>query len=125
MRTPAALAAVLAVAAAPADLLTIAGQAFPQADILDARAIADGAGMPNIYVTMTPTAAARLAALSSANLGKPIPIAVGGAVLVNPVVREVITGGAIEISGVGNFAAAVAMAKRISGKDPLPESTDE
>ncbi|MDB5700213.1 MAG: hypothetical protein JWL66_412 [Sphingomonadales bacterium] len=120
-----ALAALLAVAAAPSDLLTIGGQAFPQADILDARAIADGTGAPNIYVTLTPAAATRLMALSKASLGKPIAIAVGGTVLMNPVVREEITGGAIEISGVGTFEAAVAMAHRISGKDPLPESVDE
>jgi SecD/SecF fusion protein len=120
-----ALFALLAIAAAPADLLTIGGQAFPQADILDARAIADGSGEPNIYVTLTPAAAGRLSALSKANLGKPIAIAIGGTVLMNPVVREAITGGAIEISGVGGFDAAVVMAHRISGKDPLPESTDE
>jgi preprotein translocase subunit SecD len=120
-----ALIALVAIAAAPSDLLTIAGQPFPQGDILDARAIADATGAPNIYVTLTPAAAHRLAALSKANIGKPIAIAIGGTVLMNPVVREAITGGAIEISGASGFDAAVSLAHRISGKDPLPESTDE
>jgi preprotein translocase subunit SecD len=120
-----ALTALLAVAAAPADLLTIAGKPFPQADILDARVTADGTGSPNIYVTMTPAAAQRLAALSNENVGKPIAIAVGGNVLMSPVVREAITGGAIEISGATSFDAAVVLARRISGKDPLPESLEE
>jgi preprotein translocase subunit SecD len=119
------LIALVAVAAAPSDLLTIAGQAFPQGDILDARAIADATGAANIYVTLTPVAAGRLAALSKANVGKPIAIAIGGTVLMNPVVREAITGGAIEISGASGFDTAVSLARRISGKDPLPESTDE
>ena len=56
-----ALLALITVAAAPADLLTIGNEAFPQTDILDARAIADGTGAPNIYVTLTPVAAKRLA----------------------------------------------------------------
>ncbi|CAN5306681.1 hypothetical protein BH09PSE3_BH09PSE3_09060 [soil metagenome] len=120
-----ALFALMAVAAAPADLLTIGGEAFPQADILDARAIADGTGMPNVYVTLTPAAAKRLANLSTANVGKPVPIAVGGAVLMSPVVREAITGGAIEISGVQSFDEAVVLARRISGKEPLPESISD
>lgn len=120
-----AVLALLAIAAAPSDLLTIGGQAFPQTDILDARATADGSGSPNIYVTLTPAAATRLSALSKANIGKPIPIAIGGSVLMSPVVREAITGGAIEISGAGTFDGAVAMARRISGKDPLPESIEE
>jgi preprotein translocase subunit SecD len=125
-----ALAALLgfpamAIAATPADLLTIGGAAFPQADILDARATSDGAGMPNIFVTMTPAAAKRLASISKANIGRPIAIAIGGTVLMNPVVRDEITDGAIEISGVATFDAAAIMARRISGKEPLPESTEE
>jgi preprotein translocase subunit SecD len=120
-----ALSAMLAVAAAPADLLTFGGVGFPQSDILDARAIADGTGMPNIFVTLTPAAAKRLADLSRANVGKAVPIAVGGTVLMNPIIREAITGGTIEIAGVPSFEAAVTWAHRISGKDPLPETTDE
>jgi preprotein translocase subunit SecD len=125
-----ALAALLAIpvaatAATPVDVLTINGAAFPQSDILDARATSDGAGTPNIFVTLTPAAAKRLASISRSNIGRPIPIAIGGRVLMNPVVVDEITGGAIEISGVATFDAAAAMARQISGKDPLPESTDE
>lgn len=116
---------IIANAATPADLLTINGTEFPQRDILDARATSDGAGTPNIFVTLTPAAAERLASISRSNIGKPIPIAIGGKLLMSPVVQDEITGGAIEISGVATFEAAIAMAKRISGKDPLPESTDE
>jgi preprotein translocase subunit SecD len=114
-----------AIAATTADLLTINGTAFPQSDILDARATSDGSGTPNIFVTMTPAAAKRLASISRSNIGRPIPIAIGGKILMTPVVQDEITGGAIEISGLATFDAAAAMAKRISGKDPLPESTDE
>jgi SecD/SecF fusion protein len=116
---------VMASAATTADLLTIGGAAFPQNDILDARATSDGAGTPNIFVTLTPSAAKRLASVSRANIGRPIAIAIGGKVLMNPVVRDEITGGEIEISGMASFEAAALMARQISGKEPLPETTDE
>ena len=118
-------AALLAIAAAPANQLTIGGEPFAQSDIVDARAIADGSGMPVIYVTLTPAAAGRLATITASRVGKPVPIAVGDTVITTPVVREAITGGNLEISGIASFDAAKTMARRISGKEPLPESDGE
>jgi len=118
-----ALAAILTIAAAPVDQLTIAGTAFPQSDILDARAIADGAG-PVVLVTMTPDATKRLEVITHASLGKTATIAVGTTVLMNPVVRESITSGNIQISGLASFEEAAKLARQISGKDPLPESLE-
>lgn len=118
--------ALLTIAAAPVTTgLTIGSQPFAQSDIIDARTVFGADGMPAILVTFAPKAAQRVAALTAANIGKPLVIEVDGHVLTAPLVREAITGGAIEISGVGSVGEATALAHRISGKDPVPESLEE
>ncbi len=111
-------------AAAPA-AFTIAGEPFAQADILDARAMPDVDGTAGIMLTFTPPAGQRLLALTAARLGKPLPIALDGKTLVEPTVDVPIDGGVIEIGGHFPLAEAEALAKRISGKDPLPDSLDQ
>lgn len=119
------LALALVAAADASDVLLIGGERFPQTDILDARAVADGGGQPAILVTLTPGAAKRLETLTAALVGEPVPITFEGRVLMEPTVREVIASGSLEISGVASFEAAAALAQQISGKPPLPESLDE
>jgi preprotein translocase subunit SecD len=120
-----ALIPLLLIAAAPADTLTIGGVAFPQSDFLDARAIFDETGMPVIYVTLSPSGRAKLAKITQANVGKELPLLIGSRVLTKPVVREPILGGTLQISGMASVEEAKALAKAISGKDPLPESLEE
>jgi preprotein translocase subunit SecD len=116
--------ALIAVAAAPADVLTIAGERFPQSDIIDARAVGDANG-PAILVTLGPAATKRLATITRANVGRPITVALGAKVIAAPVVMEPIEAGSFQISGQKSFPEAAAMARRISGKAPLPESEGE
>jgi SecD/SecF fusion protein len=116
---------LLLIAAAPAETLTIGGVAFPQSDFLDARAIFDESGAPVIFVTFGPKGAAKLARVTKAKIGKPLPLAIGPRVLMKPVVREPILGGTVQISGIASVDEAKQLAKLMSGKDPLPESLDE
>jgi hypothetical protein len=46
-------------------------------------------------------------------------------VLSEPVLIDAITGGVFEISGNMTVPEAIVLAKRISGKDPLPDSLDD
>jgi preprotein translocase subunit SecD len=116
---------LLLIAAAPAPSLRIGGVAFPQSDFLDARAIFDESGAPVIFVTFGPKGAAKLARVTKAWIGKPLPLTIGPRVLMKPVVREPILGGTVQISGIASVEEARALAKTISGKDPLPESLEE
>ena len=124
MRALIASLLLIATAAAPGTF-TIAGQPFAQGDILDARAMPDMDGTAAIMLTFTPPAAKRLLALTTAQVGKPMPMALDGKLLVEPVVEAPIDGGVIEVSGHFPLAQAEALAKRISGKDPLPDSLDQ
>lgn len=124
MRWPLLLAPLL-VAAAPAEVLTIGGAPFPQAEITDARAVGTETG-PAIYVTLNPAAAARFAALTKASLGKPLNFALGGRLLSSPVIVEPVLGGSFQIvPALKDFTEAEALALRISGKAPLPEDLEE
>lgn len=116
---------LLLISAAPADSLTIGGVIFLQNDFLDARAIFDESGAPVIFVTFGPKGKAKLARVTKANIGKPLPLAIGPRILMKPVVRQPILGGTLQISGIATMDEATALAKAISGKDPLPESFDE
>ena len=108
-----------------AGVFTIGGERFVPEEIVDARALPDIGGGAAILITMDEKAGQRLATLTGANVGKPLPFALDGKALMEPVVREAIQGGAIEISGHFTLVEAEALAKRISGKDPLPDSFDE
>ncbi len=120
-----AFTAFIAVAAAPADVLTVGNQRFAQADIIDARAVGAATG-PAVMVTLTPVATKRFARLTQARIGKPLVFALGTTQLSAPIIDEPVLGGSFEITGpFKTFAEAEAMAKRISGKPPVPESLEE
>jgi preprotein translocase subunit SecD len=114
----------MTVAAAPAEVLTIGGERFPQTDVLDARAVADGGG-PAIYVTFTEAASKRFSAVKARWAGKPIPILLGGKPLTAPIILDSGTENNFQIPGAKSFPEAAALARRISGKDPLPETDGE
>ncbi len=104
---------------------TIGGEGFAQADIVDARAMPDMDGTATIMVTFTPSAAKRLGAVTRANVGKALPVALDGTVLMTPTIETPITEGVMEVGGHLPVGQAEALAKRISGKDPLPDSLDQ
>lgn len=105
----------------PTGALTIAGAPFAVPDVLDARALPDINGKIGIMLTLTPGAAKRLGEISAALVGKPLPIALDGRLLGGEVIRRPVTSGVIEIPGRWNLTDAEALARRISGRDPLPD----
>jgi preprotein translocase subunit SecD len=118
-------APLILIAAAPADVLIVGNQRFPQSEIIDARAVGGATG-PAVLVTLNPVAAKRFGRITQTMVGKPMVIAFGATRLSAPIIVEPVRSGSFEITGpFKNFAEAEAMAKRISGKPPLPESLDE
>lgn len=123
MKTIALLLAVLAPAGSG---FTIAGEPFAQADIIDARTVPDGSGSAALLLTFTPKGAAHLKALTTAHSGAPLPVVLDGTKIAEPTLSGPIEDGQLQISGdFGSFDAAGAVAKRISGKDPVPEGLGE
>lgn len=123
MRRVIPLALLIAAGAPPP--VSIGGQDFAYADIIDGRATFDAAGAPAILLTFTPDAAKRMVAASSVSKGKPITIRVDGAPLGTPLIAGPVDGNAVQLSGAPTIDAAKALARRISGKAPLPESLEE
>ncbi|MBV9843388.1 MAG: hypothetical protein JOY99_17935 [Sphingomonadaceae bacterium] len=116
------LLALLGATPAAGGGFTVAGEPFAQADIMDARTVPDGSGSAALLVTFTPKGAAHLKALSMAHDGQPVAIVLDGRTLSEPVMHRPIDDGQLEITGdFGTFDAAATLAKRISGKDPVPE----
>jgi len=126
---PLALAALAAPAtAAPAagasyatGRLTIGGETFEPAEVLDARALPDINGKVGIMVTLTPPAARRLEGISGSLVGQPMLVALDGTSLASELVRKPITDGVVEIPGRWTLSEGEALARRISGKDPVPD----
>lgn len=103
----------------------IAGTAFAQSDILDARGTASLAGEPAILITFADKARAKLLQLSATLIGKPLPITLDGRALIAPVLREPLADGMVELTGFKSFEEGEALAKLISGKPPVPDSLEE
>lgn len=101
--------------------LTIGGEAFAPADILDARALPDVNGKVGIMITLAPPATRRLTAISGSLVGKPMLIALDGKTLAGELIRKPIANGVIELPGRWNLTEGEALARRISGRDPLPD----
>jgi preprotein translocase subunit SecD len=123
-RLATALAALL-LTAQSAGGFVIGGESFAQADILDARALPDLGGGAEIMLTFDPKAARRLEALSRAQPAQPLTVTLDGKTIAAPTVAEPITDGVLTLSGGFTLPEAEALAKRISGKDPVPEEFEE
>ena len=89
--------------------LAIGGVPLAADDFLDGRAIAGPTGAPVVMLTLTSSAAKRIATSG--------PVLLDGAAVVTRV-----TDGVIEIDGQPDFAAAKALARALSGKEPVPET---
>lgn len=113
------------VAAQAGGALTIAGERFAATDILDARAMPDINGKAGVMLTLAPAAAKRLAAITAGLAGRPMTVALDGKPLLAEVIRSPIRDGVIELPARYALADAEALAKRISGKDPLPDDLAE
>ena len=105
-----------------ARVFTIAGEAFGEAEIVDARAQPDLAGKATIMITFDDNGRIKLARLSGANKSKPLPFVLDGQTLMAPVVTDPIIDGVAQITGMFTITEAEVIAKKISGKPPLPDS---
>ncbi|WP_419825108.1 hypothetical protein [Sphingomonas sp.] len=108
-------------AAYPTGRFAVAGVGVAPAQVLDARALPDAGGKPSLMVTLT---AAGVAAVKAAAKGATdLAVTLDGKPLGASPAAALADGGALQISGeFGDYAAASATARRISGKDPVPES---
>jgi hypothetical protein len=106
----------------PTGAFVVAGHALKPADILDARAIPDMAGKPSLMVTLTPAAITAIAPPADGTIacaldGKPLGTSPAGALSSDHV---------LQLSGdFGDYTATAALARRISGRDPLPDAESD
>ena len=121
----AAAPAAMAATPFPTGQLTIGGEPFAVSDILDARALPDINGKVGVMISLTPAAAKRLEAISGALVGKPMMIALDGKALAGEMIRKPIAGGVVELPGRWSLTDGEALARRISGRDPLPDDLAE
>lgn len=101
--------------------LLIGGEVFAPGEVADARAMPDINKQVGIMISLTPTGASRLEGITRSLVGKPLLVALDGKTLSAELVRKPVAGGVIEIPGRWSLDAAEALARRISGKDPLPD----
>lgn len=108
----------------PTGRFTVAGIVVPPAQILDARALPDATGRPSLMVTLAP-AAAKTVAAGAHGTGE-LPVTLDGRALGTSAAALLAQGGVVQFSGdFGSYDAAGAIARRISGKDPVPESESD
>ncbi len=106
----------------PTGSFNVAGHTIAAKDVLDARAIPDMSGKPSLMVTLTPAAAAAIKAAAGARLlctldGKALGSSPADALAGDHV---------LQLSGdFGDYDATAALARRISGHDPVPDSLSE
>lgn len=103
----------------------IAGESFPESEIIDARAQPELDGTSSIRITFSEAAAKRIALVTGRLVGKPAHVALDDAAVADPVVREPIRDGVLQLTGPWTIADAEALAKKISGKEPLPDSLEQ
>lgn len=105
--------------------LVVGGENFVESDILDARAQPELDGTSSIRITFNDAAAKRIALVTARLVGKPALVSLDDKAVADPVLHEPIRDGVLQLSGAWLLADAEALAKKISGKDPLPDSLEE
>jgi hypothetical protein len=116
-----------AVAAAPAKpaktyptgTFAVAGHKVAPTDVLDARALPDMQGKPSLMVTLTPAAAAAIGGAADTKL----PCTLDGKAIGESSADALKSDHILALSGdFGDYEATAALARRISGRDPLPDA---
>jgi hypothetical protein len=103
----------------PTGVFEVAGHKLAATDILDARAIPDMAGKPSLMVTLTPAAATAI----GGKTGTKLPCTLDGKTLGESPSDALAVDHIVALSGdFGDYDATAALARRISGRDPLPDS---
>ena len=106
----------------PTGSFAVAGHTVAAKDVLDARAIPDMSGKPSLMVTLTPAAAAAIKATAGARL----PCTLDGKALGSSPADALTGDHVLQLSGdFGDYDATAALARRISGHDPVPDSLSE
>ena len=106
----------------PTGTFAIASHVVAAKDVLDARAIPDMSGKPSLMVTLTPAAAAAIKAQAGASL----PCTLDGKALGSSPADMLTSDHVLQLSGdFGDYDATAALARRISGHDPVPDSLSE
>ncbi len=105
----------------------IEGTPIAESEVLDARALPTLSGKPDIMVTLSDAAVKKISKKRAPNLRSvQVAVVLDGRPL--PAIRDPdpAQGNVVQISGdYKSIAEAARLAKRISGKDPLPDSLDE
>lgn len=103
----------------PTGVFAVAGHTVAAKDVLDARAIPDMAGKPSLMVTLSPAAATAIKVEAGAKIlctldDKPLGASPADALASDHI---------LQLSGdFGDYDATAALARRISGHDPLPDT---
>jgi hypothetical protein len=116
------IAALLSIAAAPAPLI-LGGVPVSQADIVDARALPKLGGGAALQITVEGASAKRLAAAKAV----PVTVQLNGKTLCPALPAAPFADGLITLDCFGPASTddVAAIAKQISGKNPLPDSLDD
>lgn len=102
----------------PTGRFTVAGHVVAPGDVLDARAIPDMAGKPSLMVTLSPAAAAAIGAATGT-----LPCLLDGQPIGTSPAEPLASEHVLQVSGAfSDYDKAAEAARRISGRDPLPES---
>ena len=109
------------------DQIIVKRRALITGDMVDyAQATFDQNGQPVVSVRMNAIGADRFCEASRENVGKPFAIVLDGAVIIAPVIREVICGGQSQISGNFNLQEASDLALLLrAGALPAPLNVSE
>lgn len=104
---------------------TIAGTPFAESEIIDARAQPGVDGKAAIMLTFDEAAAKRFSAILARNVTKEIKVILDGTIAFGIPVAEAAAAQSTLLTGDFSIAQAEALAKRISGKPPLPDSLED
>jgi hypothetical protein len=105
----------------PTGAFSVADHKIASTDVMDARAIPDMTGKPSLMITLTPAAAA--AAAIGGKAGDKLPCTLDGKPLGTSPADALTSDHILAISGdFADYDTAAALARRISGRDPLPDS---
>lgn len=115
--------AIAPVAAAQAQSVTIGGVAITQADIVDARALPQLSGHPVIQITLEGAAASKLMTRRAA----PGAVAMGNTIICPSAPIALSADGVLVLDCFAgkSIEEVAAIAKLVSGKDPLPDSLED